>query len=187
MSKMKVHGLKLVMAFFVMFYLTPMHAQTVTYDGGTVNRPTQIIGLVVNGATYDVNFIYNNATTHGTFNSGIPIGTETAAVTALVNLLNQQGIDSDFTELHVFSKQLSSGLYAQYRLYDHSSGTNMWEAISTRVNQTASDGISTGNSYAALAFTSSTPVPTMNQWGLLIFGLLIMNLSVFFVQRRALI
>jgi hypothetical protein len=34
---------------------------------------------------------------------------------------------------------------------------------------------------------ATTPVPTLSQWGLLIFGLLIMNLSVFFVQRRELI
>lgn len=34
---------------------------------------------------------------------------------------------------------------------------------------------------------SSTPIPTMSQWGLLIFGLLIMNLSVFYVQRSELI
>jgi len=31
------------------------------------------------------------------------------------------------------------------------------------------------------------PIPTMSQWGLLIFGLLIMNLSIFFVMRRSLI
>ena len=31
------------------------------------------------------------------------------------------------------------------------------------------------------------PIPTMSQWGLLIFGLLIMNLSVFYVQKRELI
>lgn len=30
-------------------------------------------------------------------------------------------------------------------------------------------------------------IPTMSQWGLLIFGLLILNLSVFFVQRREMI
>ncbi len=31
------------------------------------------------------------------------------------------------------------------------------------------------------------PIPTMSEWGLLIFGLIIMNLGVFFVQRRELI
>jgi len=30
------------------------------------------------------------------------------------------------------------------------------------------------------------PIPTMSQWGLLIFGLLIMNMSVVFVQRKEL-
>lgn len=34
---------------------------------------------------------------------------------------------------------------------------------------------------------ATAPIPTMSQWGLLIFGLLIMNLSVFFVQLRELI
>lgn len=34
---------------------------------------------------------------------------------------------------------------------------------------------------------SSAPIPTLSQWGLLILGLLIMNLSVFYVQRRELI
>lgn len=49
-------------------------------------------------------------------------------------------------------------------------------------------------SYSALEFiaaplpiVATAPIPTMSQWGLLIFGLLIMNLSVFFVQRRELI
>ncbi|MEM6320457.1 MAG: IPTL-CTERM sorting domain-containing protein [Bacteroidota bacterium] len=40
---------------------------------------------------------------------------------------------------------------------------------------------------AASESESNTPIPTMSQWGLLIFALLIMNLSVFYVQRRALI
>lgn len=34
---------------------------------------------------------------------------------------------------------------------------------------------------------ATAPIPTMSQWGLLIFGLLIMNISVFFVKRRELI
>jgi len=34
---------------------------------------------------------------------------------------------------------------------------------------------------------SLSPIPTMNEWGLLIFGLLILNLGVFFVQRRELV
>lgn len=34
---------------------------------------------------------------------------------------------------------------------------------------------------------TTAPIPTMSQWGLLSFGLLIMNISVFFVQHRALI
>ena len=35
--------------------------------------------------------------------------------------------------------------------------------------------------------TTNTSIPTMNQWGLMIFGLLIMNLSVFFVQFKELV
>ena len=31
------------------------------------------------------------------------------------------------------------------------------------------------------------PIPTMSQWGLLIFGLLVLNMGVFFVQRKALV
>lgn len=34
---------------------------------------------------------------------------------------------------------------------------------------------------------ATAPIPTMSQWGLLIFGLLIMNLSIFYVHRRELI
>ena len=34
---------------------------------------------------------------------------------------------------------------------------------------------------------TADPIPTMGEWGLMIFGLLIMNLGVFFVQRRELI
>ena len=33
------------------------------------------------------------------------------------------------------------------------------------------------------ACTPTAPIPTMSEWGLMIFGLLILNLSVFFVQR----
>ena len=33
----------------------------------------------------------------------------------------------------------------------------------------------------------NNPIPTLSQWGLLIFGLLILNLSTFLVQRRELI
>lgn len=37
------------------------------------------------------------------------------------------------------------------------------------------------------ATLASDPIPTMSQWGLVVFGLLIINLSVFFVRRRELI
>lgn len=43
------------------------------------------------------------------------------------------------------------------------------------------------NINGAAPSVTDIPIPTMSQWGLLIFGLLIMNLSVFFVQRRVLI
>lgn len=35
----------------------------------------------------------------------------------------------------------------------------------------------------AIAAAATAPIPTMSQWGLLIFGLLIMNMSVFFIGR----
>ncbi|MEM6316581.1 MAG: IPTL-CTERM sorting domain-containing protein [Bacteroidota bacterium] len=35
------------------------------------------------------------------------------------------------------------------------------------------------------ACTPSAPIPTMSEWGLLIFGLLVLNLGVFFTYRRA--
>ena len=38
-----------------------------------------------------------------------------------------------------------------------------------------------------ILITAVDPVPTMSQWGLIVFGLLIMNISVFFVQRREVI
>ena len=42
-------------------------------------------------------------------------------------------------------------------------------------------------SIAIATATATAPIPTMSQWGLLIFGLLIMNISVFFVKRMELI
>lgn len=39
---------------------------------------------------------------------------------------------------------------------------------------------------AACNTPAAAPIPTMNEWGLMIFGLLVLNLSVFFVQRREL-
>lgn len=54
-------------------------------------------------------------------------------------------------------------------------------------------GLSDG-AYTAIAFAAApppivpqAPIPTMSEWGLLIFGLLILNLGVFFVQRSELI
>lgn len=35
-----------------------------------------------------------------------------------------------------------------------------------------------------LNMTTVAPIPTMNEWGLLAFGLLVMNLGVYFVRRR---
>ena len=43
------------------------------------------------------------------------------------------------------------------------------------------------NASCSAATVAQAPIPTMSQWGLLIFGLVIMNLSIFFVQRRVLI
>ena len=39
----------------------------------------------------------------------------------------------------------------------------------------------------SLTITASTSIPTISQWGLIIFGLLIMNLSVGFIKREDLI
>lgn len=39
---------------------------------------------------------------------------------------------------------------------------------------------------AAAPVAATAPIPTMSQWGLMVFALLIMNLSVFFVQRSVL-
>ncbi|MEM6316297.1 MAG: delta-60 repeat domain-containing protein, partial [Bacteroidota bacterium] len=56
-------------------------------------------------------------------------------------------------------------------------------------NGTSIDRIARLNnpSLTPVVVTPSEPIPTMSQWGLLIFGLIILNLSVFYVQRRALI
>ena len=37
------------------------------------------------------------------------------------------------------------------------------------------------------ACTPTPPIPTMSEWGLILFGLLIINLGVFFVRKRALV
>jgi len=50
-----------------------------------------------------------------------------------------------------------------------------------RVSGSGEDAIQGYNISCALV---STPVPTMSQWGLMIFGLLVMNMSVFFLRRK---
>lgn len=54
-------------------------------------------------------------------------------------------------------------------------------------------GGATGRMIPALAFnlllgnpTPNTPVPTMSQWGLLIFGLLVLNLGIVFIYKKEL-
>ncbi len=42
-------------------------------------------------------------------------------------------------------------------------------------------------SISSTVSSSTAPIPTLSQWGLLVFGLLVLNLSIFFVQRIELV
>lgn len=76
---------------------------------------------------------------------------------------------------------------------DGASSFKIATAGTTNMNHIFGGGAS-AYSYSAVEFiaapppiVATAPIPTMSQWGLLIFGLLILNISIFFVQRRELI
>ena len=90
----------------------------------------------------------------------------------------------------------------EYRFEINSPSTN-FGVISINVNSTSdfTDGnivIANGTYFNSQDFDFSvnienqpavvgSPIPTISQWGLFIFGLLILNISVFFVQQRELV
>ena len=50
--------------------------------------------------------------------------------------------------------------------------------------QVSIGGIARNFTVEACQSTACEPIPTMSEWGLMIFGLLVMNMSVFFVRRK---
>ena len=75
-------------------------AATVTYDGGTPNRPVSVVGIDINSILYDVTFTYNNnAATNPLRVGSLPDTDIPLAVTGLKDLLNTQSVASYYTVL----------------------------------------------------------------------------------------
>ena len=82
---------------------------------------------------------------------------------------------------------LAAGNYTILGIYDITAGsgqngTATNPAIPIDKDGNASNGVCPVNVFAKNL--DLRPIPTMSEWGLLIFGLLIMNISVFFLRRR---
>ena len=76
-------------------------AATVTYDGGTPNRPVSVVGIDINSILYDVTFTYNNnAATNPLRVGSLPDTDIPLARTGLLALLNNQSVESNYTELY---------------------------------------------------------------------------------------
>jgi hypothetical protein len=73
-------------------------AATVTYDGGTPNRPVSVVGIDINSILYDVTFTYNNnAATNPLRVGSLPDTDIPLARTGLLTLLNNQSVESNFS------------------------------------------------------------------------------------------
>ena len=99
-----------------------VYGQTVVYDGGTTNRPIAVNGLVVNGIAYNMTFTYN-VTIDGTIRTVLDISESQEVGNGLRDLLNTQGIDSDFTRIY-FVNADNAGSFNTVAVTDVSTGTN---------------------------------------------------------------
>lgn len=176
----------IVVVFITLLLSSSLLAQTVEYDNGTPRRPTAVTGLVVNGVTYNVTMDYAPPLDGTVFSQGLPEGEEADASIALAALLNTQGRDSDMTVLGTVVKDLANP-YKGCLVFDIDTGQDDWQIDCSPFQFPAGRDDVALLHYQQMINTNNQTIPTMSQWGLLIFGLVILNLSVFFVVRRELI
>lgn len=162
-----------------------VQAQTVYLEG---TRPTLITGLEINGIIYDVTVTYGQTIDGSTLSTGLPTSDALAAINAIATVLNAQVSSipaSTMNNTSVCIVTADNGANVSGICVNALGTVPPWMVFDFLAGRMDFPSSRPGNGIAN--FTLAVPVPTMSQWGLLIFGLLIMNLSVFFVQRRELI
>ena len=97
------------------------------------------------------------------------------------------GIDLENNNTLAFNLS-GSTLYSVERVEDSGNDfvNSYLQTINLTTNQVSNIGLTGVPNLAAISFgyCFSAPIPTMNEWGLMIFGLLILNLGVMFVYRK---
>ena len=164
-------------------------AQTVEYDGTADNRPTAINGLEIDGITYNIAFDYNPLpNTIGENISRIPLGQEEIARDAIAAVLNSTGQQSAATRLWIISYE-DAGVYKILSIQRNGmSASLLWFTRSTFTRTSSTDLITKGTAQAVLKFTPiPDAIPTLTQWGLIILGLLVLNIGLVFVYKKQLL
>ena len=181
----KPHGIALTLLssiIFIFLHFSVMNAQVVVYPGnGAGDRPSAITGIVINGQTYDGMITYFATGTNANFISPFPTAQIGAVAQEIRNILNTVNPKiTNVTRIRIISNEDNPGNGRYILTLD---GTSTWLNPTTTTLGHA-DNATTSQFQGYLQLQLANPIPTLSQWGLLIFGLLIMNLGVFFVQRR---
>ena len=208
MQRQILHRLKLGMVFLIFFVTNSIEAQTCSSawtEVGSANTGTE-------SYTYDTNGRITNISSTVSFNyntlgrlATITVPTFTISITAWdANGYPSAGtISGGQTGSYIFSfSNIGQLLTANISItggqtitqtYTYDSSNNFIRDVQTDTGGSPRTRNYDGNCRGIVigaapgAVVSTAPIPTMSQWGLIIFGLLIMNLSVFYVQRRELI
>ena len=163
-------------------------AQVATYETTGLNRLLTVTGLAVNGAIYDVHITYTT-TVSEVLETGLPdVLTNDAALQALETYLNNHTSPTgpaDYDIVHLQEFRAISDNTLGFLAYIGGIGKFFIITKLTGIS-TAPLGVQINRGYAIYT-KKPKPIPTMSQWGLLIFGLLIMNLGLFFLKRKELI
>lgn len=184
MKRQFVLRLRLGMALLVVLITTSLQAQTVTYQNfGGVDRPTAINGLVVNGVTYNVAITYN-VPIDGTVLSGVPDAV--TAGNAIQALLNTKSINSASTGILIVTGDNGGSMFV-FRVEDLLGGLNDWTVHDNTGGGGVGDQLADPIRGLPIFTVVIDPIPTLSQWGLIIFGLLVLNLGLVFVYKKQLI
>jgi hypothetical protein len=184
----KPHGIALTLQssiIFIFLHFSVMNAQSVVYPGnGADDRPTAITGIVINGQTYDGMITYSATGTYANFISPFPTAQIDAVAQEIRNILNTVNPKiTNTTRIRIISNE-DNPFNARYIVT--SSGTSIWGAP-TRVTLGHADNVTTNQLQGYLQLQLANPIPTISQWGLIIFGLLVLNLGLVFVYKKQLI
>ena len=206
MQQRILHTLKLGMVFLVFFVTTSIEAQTCS------SAWTEIADAGMESYTYDTNGRISNIGSTVFFNydaSGRLATLTTSSFIITITAWDANGYPSTGTisggqtgsyifsfsnigQLLTINASLTGGATVT-QTYTYDSNNNFIRDVqvetggSTRTRNYDGNcrGIVIGAAPGAVDSTAS--IPTMSQWGIIIFGLLVMNLGVFYVQRRLLI